>query len=142
MTKHIYKEYNCQEGTYQYCGGGLAFCTVCKGAEGSLTTDCCGRPITEEEEYKIYNLGILDFRDGKWVNKPNYRRVVRKESLKEGDFVMIIPDNDSFSVYEVIKNDFTGELYLDNNFGQIKVSECADLLWNATRQEWAEFNDG
>ena len=46
--------------------GGLAFCTVCKGGEGSLTTECCGRPITMKEEHKIYNLGILDFVDGIW----------------------------------------------------------------------------
>lgn len=46
--------------------GTLAFCTVCKGGEGSLTTECCGRPITEEESHKIYNEGTLDFIDGKW----------------------------------------------------------------------------
>ncbi len=49
--------------------GELAFCTVCKGGEGSLTTECCGRPLTSEEEYKIYNLGTLDFINGKWRKK-------------------------------------------------------------------------
>ncbi|KKM10368.1 hypothetical protein LCGC14_1721960 [marine sediment metagenome] len=47
----------------------LAFCTTCKGGEGSLTTECCGRPITEEEERKIYNLGTLDFIDNEWKSK-------------------------------------------------------------------------
>ncbi len=47
----------------------LASCTTCKGGEGSLTTECCGRPITEEESYRIYNLGTLDFIDGKWKEK-------------------------------------------------------------------------
>lgn len=49
--------------------GNLAFCTTCKGGEGSLTTECCGRPITQEEEHKIYNLGTLDFINGKWLIK-------------------------------------------------------------------------
>ena len=49
--------------------GHLAFCTICKGGEGSLTTECCGRPLTMEEEHKIYNLGTLDFINGKWLIK-------------------------------------------------------------------------
>lgn len=49
--------------------GELAFCTTCKGGEGSLTTECCGRPITEEEEHRIYKLGTLDFINGKWIGK-------------------------------------------------------------------------
>ncbi len=48
------------------CDGNLTFCTVCKGGEGSLTTECCGRPMTEKEEYEVYNLGIRDFIDGIW----------------------------------------------------------------------------
>lgn len=48
--------------------GGLAYCTTCKGGEGSLTTDCCGRPITEAEDEAIYDLGTLDFINGKWIN--------------------------------------------------------------------------
>ena len=51
------------------CDDQLASCTVCKGGEGSLTTECCGRPITEDETFKIYNLGTLDFIGGKWVAK-------------------------------------------------------------------------
>lgn len=34
----------------------------------------CSRPITEEEEDRIYKQGNLDFRDGKWVDKHNYPR--------------------------------------------------------------------
>lgn len=49
--------------------GNLAFCTTCKGGEGSLTTECCGRPITEDEEHRIYVIGNLDFIDGKWKSK-------------------------------------------------------------------------
>lgn len=60
MRKHTIK---------MVCDGELAFCTTCKGGEGDLTTECCGRPITEEESHKIYNLGTLDFIDGEWRSK-------------------------------------------------------------------------
>lgn len=49
-----------------YCDGGLACCIICKGGEGSLTTECCGRPITEDEERKVYIEKTLDFNNGKW----------------------------------------------------------------------------
>ncbi len=57
-----------------FCAGGLALCTVCDGFEGTLTTECCGRKITDEEGYQIYKLGNLDFRNGQWVNEPNFPR--------------------------------------------------------------------
>ena len=57
MTKHIIE---------LVCNDTLAFCTVCKGGEGSLTTECCGRPITPDEEEHIYEIGDLDFINGKW----------------------------------------------------------------------------
>ncbi len=61
-----------REHTLTYtCEGNLASCTTCKGAEGSLTTECCGRPITEEEVHRIYEVGDLDFVDGKWRTKNN-----------------------------------------------------------------------
>ncbi len=72
--EHMYQTCDCGEGSCVICGGGLAICTVCGGAEGSLTTDCCGRKITEEEVHRIYNLGELDFKNGNWVNEPNYKR--------------------------------------------------------------------
>ena len=51
----------------------LAFCTVCKGGEGELTTECCGRPMTQEERKRVYEIGDLDFVNGKWtdINEPN-----------------------------------------------------------------------
>lgn len=67
MSKHTFYACDCGLPTCQFCGGGLAFCTVCKGGEGSLTTDCCGRPITEAEQYMIYDMAVIDFVDGKWV---------------------------------------------------------------------------
>jgi len=74
--KHKYQTCECGEGPCSICGGGLSMCIVCGGAEGSLTTDCCGRQITEEEVKQIYTLGELDFRAGKWVKEPNYLRGV------------------------------------------------------------------
>lgn len=65
---------NCQRQYCAICEGGLSCCTVCGGFEGTLTTDCCGRQITEDEERRIYDDGALDFRNGEWVNEPNYPR--------------------------------------------------------------------
>ncbi len=50
----------------QFCDGGLGWCTVCNGFEGTLTTECCGRKITPEEEHAIYKTGTLDFKAGEW----------------------------------------------------------------------------
>lgn len=53
--------------------GTLAFCIVCKGGEGDLTTECCGRPMTEEERKRVYEVGDLDFINGKWVSTTRIR---------------------------------------------------------------------
>jgi len=75
---HVWHVCDCGKTGCQFCDGGLGFCTVCKGFEGTLTTHCCGRPLTKKEEYKIYSLGQLDYRDGEWVNEPNFRRSPEK----------------------------------------------------------------
>ena len=54
-------EYGCA-----ICDGGLALCKVCGGAEGSLTTECCGRELTEVTLDAVYG-GTLDFKGGVWV---------------------------------------------------------------------------
>lgn len=74
MRKHVW--YKCSQNCTgcQFCNGGLGYCTVCHGFEGTLTTECCGRKITEEEEDKIYKQGTLDFNNGRWyVKKPRER---------------------------------------------------------------------
>lgn len=48
---------------------GLSHCSVCGGAEASLTKHCVGRKLTEGEEIAVM-AGALDFKNGKWVN-PN-----------------------------------------------------------------------
>ena len=59
----------------------LFICAVCKAAEGTLTTDCPGRPVDIYDQDLVYD-GTLDFRAGVW-----YRRVYRDneapESIKE-----------------------------------------------------------
>lgn len=49
------------------CDGGLFVCTVCGGAEGTLTTDCCGGKIGPNLADMIY-AGQIDYKDGKWVD--------------------------------------------------------------------------
>ena len=73
LTEHTWKTCDCGRNTCYICGGGLGICTVCNGAEGSLTTECCGRLITAEEEDRIYKQGNLDFIGGQWINKPNHK---------------------------------------------------------------------
>lgn len=70
--KHTWYECKCHQPGCMFCDGGLGHCTVCNGFEGTLTTDCCGRKITPEEEDAIYKKGTLDFVNGEWVHKaPN-----------------------------------------------------------------------
>lgn len=71
---HTWYKCTCGSVGCMFCDGGLSACTVCGGLEGTLTTDCCGHRLTTQEEHEIYDLGILDFRNGQWVNKPNYTR--------------------------------------------------------------------
>ena len=49
----------------------LDYCTRCIGLEGSLTTDCPGQPMAEEESARVY-AGGYDYRAGEgWVRKPS-----------------------------------------------------------------------
>jgi hypothetical protein len=72
--QHVYYECDCNRPGCQFCDGGLGYCTVCGGAEGSLTIECCGRKITKHEEDRIYYGGNLDFHDGDWWKTSNYGR--------------------------------------------------------------------
>lgn len=67
--KHIFEKHtNCQKEHCNICDGGLSVCTVCKGAEGDLTTECCGHFVSDIFRQQVYN-GKIDFIDGKWVKK-------------------------------------------------------------------------
>lgn len=71
MSKHV--EYKCSEhggckneGHCQFCEGGLFSCTVCGGAEGSLSTHCPGVALTDQQLDDIY-AGKLDYKDGRFI---------------------------------------------------------------------------
>ena len=56
----------CDDEHCNICIGGLATCVVCHGAEIDLTSECCGRPMTDEEHSRVpYE---LDYKDGEWIN--------------------------------------------------------------------------
>lgn len=67
-----------------FCDGGLGACTVCNGFEGTLTTDCCGRKMTEDEERRVYKEGTLDFQNGAWLElQPNAGNNLREPGTGE-----------------------------------------------------------
>jgi len=51
---------DCDNPRCKFCRGGLAACTVCGGAEGSLPSHCPGRKMTSEEQELVYT-ARLDF---------------------------------------------------------------------------------
>lgn len=67
--KHKWHECECHEPGCQFCDGGLGLCTVCGGFEGTLTTDCCCRQLTQEELDEVYK-GERDFVNGTWIYRP------------------------------------------------------------------------
>lgn len=50
------------------CKGDLFVCDTCKGAEGQLTTECCGQPLTEKVLDRVFN-GEIDFINNHWKIK-------------------------------------------------------------------------
>lgn len=64
---HTWHTCDCGEGPCNYCGGGLASCDVCHGAEGALPTDCPGVAIEYETLNRIH-AGEIDYRaDRGWI---------------------------------------------------------------------------
>jgi hypothetical protein len=63
--KHVRYECKCNKLYCQFCDGGLFACTACRGLEGTLTTDCPGRPLTEQQEAMIYDYRVWDYREDK-----------------------------------------------------------------------------
>ena len=47
------------------CEGGLVLCSICKLAEGSLTTECPGEDSLKRLD-AVYNQ-YIDFREGRWI---------------------------------------------------------------------------
>lgn len=65
LRKHTKYICTCGNGGCMYCDGGLFFCTVCRGMEGSLTTECPGFPLNEFIMEAVYR-GGLDFIGNAW----------------------------------------------------------------------------
>jgi len=66
LKKHVF--HCCSNDECSICKGGLYYCVICKGGEGSLPTECPHRELTREEIDLIYK-GRLDFVEDKWVIK-------------------------------------------------------------------------
>lgn len=71
----------CDRGC-MFCDGGLFGCRVCSSFEGATTSQCPGRRMSVEEADAVY-AGLLDYRDGSWVDapsphSPNGRRRIRE----------------------------------------------------------------
>ena len=56
----------CEKQNCVYCEGGLASCTVCGCAEGSLPSECPGKRVSEGDQERIY-ARKLDYRYGAWI---------------------------------------------------------------------------
>lgn len=67
MTKH--QLHSCEDPMCQVCIGGLAFCTVCNGGEGSLPTECPGEQMHSLVEDEVM-AGKIDYNYGRWINLP------------------------------------------------------------------------
>lgn len=66
MTAHLYEVHEkCEKAHCLICDGGLAVCTVCGGAEGTLTTECPEYPLTRVQQQEVY-AGRADFIGGGW----------------------------------------------------------------------------
>lgn len=66
---HTWHECDCHQPGCMFCDGALGLCTVCDGFEGTLTTHCCNRQLSQEEKDEIYK-GNRDFVNGGWVYRP------------------------------------------------------------------------
>lgn len=64
MVKHVPQKCNEAECVgCRFCHGGLIACTVCGGAEASLTTDCPETQVSEARRDKVQE-GKLEFFHG------------------------------------------------------------------------------
>jgi hypothetical protein len=67
---HVEYVCTCHRVGCMFCDGGLFRCTICDSFEGATTTQCPGRKMSKDEIDRVY-AGVLDFREGEWVNAPS-----------------------------------------------------------------------
>lgn len=63
---HVHVLHDCNDANCNVCSGGLAWCTVCGGAEGSMPSECPGVRMTADQEAAVLR-GHLDFKAGRWT---------------------------------------------------------------------------
>ena len=72
MSEHVFETHaaGCPNADYgrscPICDGGLVSCTVCRGAESCLPTECPEEPMSSEQMDAV-TAGRLDFKRGRWV---------------------------------------------------------------------------
>lgn len=59
ITTHYW--HRCEDPECFVCSGGLGLCKICGGAEGSLTTHCCGHAL-DGDVHELVQGGSLDYR--------------------------------------------------------------------------------
>jgi len=64
--EHNYYHCTCNRQGCMFCDGGLSYCTVCGGFEGTLPTECPGAKLYPSTHDDIWKRG-LDFEHGRWV---------------------------------------------------------------------------
>lgn len=64
---------NCDCNGY-VCRGGLAYCDVCGGAEGSLPTDCPGKRLTADQQDDVYKAKIDYIEPLGWIDRHPYQK--------------------------------------------------------------------
>jgi len=60
--------HDCNAEDCNVCSGGLSWCTVCGGAEGSMPTECPGSQMTAAQSDAVHK-GSLDFKGGRWTGR-------------------------------------------------------------------------
>ncbi len=66
MEHNFVKHEDCTVADCIICVKKIDYCRICGGVGGTLTAECCGRPLPEYKEVLISE-GKLDFFDGKWI---------------------------------------------------------------------------
>lgn len=92
-SSHLFWECDCGKTTCRICARKVKHCRVCNGSDGMLTTECCGRTLSENEEYEVY-CDKLDFINGKWKRRKRVKiectlRILKEDCYKE---IKAIPD--------------------------------------------------
>jgi hypothetical protein len=130
---HTSEDCTCIDETCFVCKyvtiGGLAICKTCGGAEITLTTDCVGRKLTENEEEMI-TADRWDFKDGQWYSIPAVQAILNKstkEKTMKKKYILIRDRKDPSSQIQICFDPATGELGVAHNNG-LEVLEIIPII--------------